>query len=66
MNTILYLKNPNTGEIHRVYSDGTGKFSKEVCQLDDTIRLEEITQEDADAASLDDRCGHCNVPDADE
>jgi len=64
--TILYLKNPSSGEIHKVYSDGTGKFSKEQCNADDAVNLVEITEEEAAKASVDDHCSHCNVPDADE
>ncbi len=55
--TILYLHNPKTGEVHKVYSDGTGRFSKEACNIDDATKLFEITEEIAKAEP--DHCGHC-------
>jgi hypothetical protein len=61
--TTLWLRNPNSGEIHKVYSDGTGKFSKEQCNADDAVSLVEISPEEAARASVDDHCGHCCVAD---
>ena len=58
MTEYVYIRNTNTGEIHRVIVNDAGRLSQERCNLDDIEDSEEISEEEAYAAPVENRCGH--------
>lgn len=59
MSAILYLRNVSSGEIHRLYQDAGGRYSREKCNLDDAVKCIEVAEDEALKAPADDKCGHC-------
>ena len=62
-NYYVYLRNPNSGEVHRVVEDGKTRFVDERCNLDDTKNLDAFVDEDEATEYVEEAagswCGHC-------
>jgi hypothetical protein len=62
-NFYVYLRNPKSGEVHRVVEDGSSRFVDERCNLDDAGVLDRFENGEQAAreavAHGSSWCGHC-------